>query len=92
MSELSIALSVPILRSALFFKHTAYRNEQEYRFFQLLPMGSTIPDLKYRKRPYSLIPYREFDWRSAAPESLKRIAIGPAADRDLAFQFVVDCL
>ncbi len=92
MSELLVSLSVPILRAALFFKHKAYSNEQEYRFFQLFAAGQEIPDLKYRGRPYSLTRYREFDWRAAAPESLKQIIIGPAADKKLAFQFANDCL
>jgi hypothetical protein len=92
MSELSVNLSVPILRAALFFKHKAYSNEQEYRFFQLFAANQSIPDLKYRGRPYSLTRYREFDWRCAAPESLKEIIIGPAAEKNLAVQFATDCL
>lgn len=92
MSTLSINLSVPILRAALFFKHQAYSNEQEYRFFQLCAAGTDIPDLRYRGKPYSLIRYREFDWRQVAPQSLKQIVIGPAADKSLAFQFANDCL
>jgi Protein of unknown function (DUF2971) len=39
MSELSINISVPIVRAALFFKHKAYRNEEEYRFFELHQAG-----------------------------------------------------
>ena len=92
MSDLEINLTVPLLRAALFFKHKAYNNEQEYRFFELFMAGNDVPDLKYRSRPYSLTRYREFDWRAAAPESLKQIIIGPAADKNMAFQFVNDCL
>jgi len=92
MTELSFSLSVPILRAALFFKHKAYSHEQEYRFLQLFVAGPAVPDLKYRARPHSLIRYREFDWRNAAPESLKQVMVGPAADRDTAFQFVESCL
>lgn len=92
MEELLDSLSIPILRAALFFKHKAYFNEQEYRFFQMFLAGREIPDLKYRGRPYSLTRYREFDWRRAAPESLKQIIVGPAADKNLAFQFANDCL
>jgi hypothetical protein len=33
MTELSVSLSIPILRAALFFKHKAYGHEEEYRFF-----------------------------------------------------------
>jgi hypothetical protein len=91
MSELSIALSVPVLQSALFFKHQAYRNEEEYRFLQLFQAGP-VSDLRFRGRPYSLVRYRDFDWRGAAPDALKEIVIGPAADRTLALQFARDCL
>ncbi len=91
MSELSISLSVPLLRSALFFKHKAYSNEQEYRFMHLYAAGQ-VPDLKFRSRPHSLIRYKEFDWKSVAAESVKEIVIGPAADRNLALPFVTDCL
>ncbi len=91
MSELAINLAVPIFRAALFFKHEAYRNEAEYRFLQVFRRGP-VPDLRYRGRPYSLIRYREFDWRSVAPDALKEIVIGPSADRRLAPRFVDDCL
>jgi hypothetical protein len=51
-----------------------------------------LPNVKYRARPYSLIKYREFDWRKVAPESLKKIVLGPAADPDKAVRFAADCL
>jgi hypothetical protein len=92
MSELSINLSVPILHSVLFFKHKAYNNEREYRFLQLFQAGQEIPDVKFGDRPYSLTRYREFDWRGAAPESLREVIIGPAGHKDLAHQFATDCL
>jgi hypothetical protein len=91
MSELSVSLSVPLLRSALFFKHKAYTHEQEYRFLYLYRAG-IVPDLKFRSRPHSLIRYKEFDWRGVAADALKEIIIGPAADRGLAPSFVSDCL
>lgn len=92
MSDLSISLSVPIIRAALFFKHLAYQNEQEYRFMQIIAAGQEISDLKYRHNPYSLTRYREFNWRAVAPGSLKEIIVGPAADSRKAFQFANDCL
>ncbi len=91
LRELSVSMSVPILRSALFFKHRAYINEQEYRFLHLFKAGS-VPDLKFRGRPHSLIRYREFGWKTAAPKSLKKIVVGPAADPKLALPFVKSCL
>ncbi len=92
MTELSVSLCVPILRASLFFKHKAYGNEQEYRFLQLFDKGPIVPDLKHRGRPYSLLRYREFDWRSAAPDSLKTIMLGPAADKKIGSQFAETCL
>jgi hypothetical protein len=56
-------------RSVLFYKHEAYRNEQEYRFLQLHRGDVPAPDVKFRSRPYSLVRYREFDWKSVAAEA-----------------------
>lgn len=89
--ELLITLALQILRAALFFKHGAYTNEAEYRFMQLFQRGP-VPDLRYRSRPYSLVRFREFDWRRAAPNALKEIVIGPAADKRITERFVSDCL
>jgi hypothetical protein len=50
------------------------------------------PEVKFRTRGYSLVKYREFDWRRLAAGALKEIVIGPAADRDKGFQFATDCL
>jgi Protein of unknown function (DUF2971) len=81
-----------VMRVAVFFKHHAYTNEQEYRFQESFMRG-TVLDIKYRTRPYTLIRYKEFDWRSAVPDSLKKIVVGPAsADSDKARQFAEDCL
>ena len=96
ISEFMVSLSVDLARScfmiSLFFKHKAYSNEQEYRFLQIYPANTTIPDLNFRSRPYSLVRYRDFDWKSGAAESLKEIVIGPAGDQEVAFKFAYDCL
>jgi hypothetical protein len=92
MSNLSILVLLHCLRASLFFKHEAYRNEQEYRFMQLHRADIAAPDVKLRARRHSLVKYREFDWRAAAPEALRQIVIGPAADFQKAEQFVRDCL
>jgi hypothetical protein len=76
----------------MFFKHEAYRNENEYRFQQLFRRDKPARAVKYRQRPSSLVRYREFDWRRAAPSSLKQIVIGPASDRVKASRFAKDCL
>lgn len=90
MNELYTQFSVHALRTALFFKHEAYANEKEYRFLQ--SYTDVPPSMKLRARPYSLIRYTEFEWRSAAAGALKRIVVGPAADREKAVLFARDCL
>jgi hypothetical protein len=92
LTELSVVLAMHVARSVLFYKHEAYSNEKEYRFLQLHRADRPPAEVKSRARPYSLVRYREFDWRSAAPEALKRIVIGPSADHQRAVQFARDCL
>jgi Protein of unknown function (DUF2971) len=85
-------LAIKGLNAGLYFKHEAYRNEQEYRFLDAHPIDRPVPDVKIRYRPFSLIRYREFNWRQLAPDALKEIVIGPAADHQKAYQFASDCL
>jgi hypothetical protein len=81
-----------IILAAIFFKHKAYSNEQEYRFLEICDVG-VVPEIKYRDRPYTLVRYKEFDWRGVAPNSLKKIVIGPAsAEDEKAWRFAKDCL
>ena len=84
-----------ILRSlylTLHFKHEAYKNEQEYRFLQVFAADASPPEVKSRSRHYSLVEYREFDWRTVAAKALQKIWIGPAPDKPKASQFARDCL
>jgi hypothetical protein len=92
MMDLLVYHSMDVIRGVMFFKHEAYRNEKEYRFQQLFRRDKPAPDVKYRRRGTSLVRYREFDWRKRAPHSLKKIVIGPAADRTKAARFAKDCL
>ncbi|MEO9169219.1 MAG: DUF2971 domain-containing protein [Aestuariivirga sp.] len=98
MMDLLVYHSMNVIRGIIFFKHEAYKNETEYRFQQLFQAGPPVPDVKYKPRSKSEVSYveqvryREFDWRSAAPGQLKKIVIGPAADRAKAARFVKDCL
>ena len=92
MTELSVALAMHVARSVLFYKHEAYSNEKEYRFLELHRADVPPPEVKFRSRPYSLVRYREFDWRSVASTALKHAVIGPSADREKAQQFAQDCL
>ncbi len=92
MGELLVLVAMHALRAALFFKHEAYRNEQEYRFLQLYRADIPPPEVKVRSRSSSPVKYREFNWREAAADSLVRITVGPAADYDKAAQFARDCI
>jgi hypothetical protein len=94
ISQLSISLALQVTRLVQFFKHHAYSREEEYRFLQIHPMqpGKVVPEIRLRSRPYSLVRYREFDWKIVAPKALKQIVIGPSADPRRGPQFVYDCL
>jgi hypothetical protein len=93
LAKLSVLLTHHALYSALYFKHEAYSNEKEYRFLQILPWtDASPPEVKFRSRSYSLVRYREFDWRTLASKALKEIKIGPAADKEKASQFARECL
>jgi hypothetical protein len=69
----------------------AYRNEKEYRFLQVYPADAQ-PDVQHRARAYALIRYREFDWKTAAPDALKKIVAGPAVNQEKSSQFAQDCM
>jgi hypothetical protein len=92
MSDLLVYHAMNVIRGVMFFKHEGYRNEKEFRFQQLFRRDRPAPGVKYRKRPHSLIRYREFDWKTVAGRSLKEIVIGPAADKIKAERFAKDCL
>ena len=89
-------LLFPLIEHSLYrtlhFKHNAYKNEQEYRFLQIFPSNQLPPERRLRSRDYSLVGYREFDWRSVAAKALREIKIGPGADKEKAMKFVQDCL
>ena len=91
MTELSVYLSVHVLRTALFFKHEAYRNENEYRFLEI-HKSDAPPKVERRSRSYELVKYRKFDWKRLQIGTLKNIVIGPAADRTKAKRFATDCM
>ena len=48
--------------------------------------------MKRRCRSYELVNYREFDWKRLQAGALRRILVGPAADRTKATKFAADCL
>ncbi len=76
--------------AAMFFKHKAYENELEFRLLQ--EFETNTHDAKLRYGHYEVIKYREFDWRIKRERVLKRIVIGPSADKQKASRFVEDCL
>jgi len=91
MADLLVTHALHVIRGIMFFKHEAYKNEKEYRFQQLFRYDKPAPALKYRQRPCSLVRYREFDWRPGTSSALKKIVIGPAADRDKGSRYAKDC-
>ena len=92
MGRLAMLLTLNVLQLAIFFKHSGYEGEQEYRFFQIFRFDHPVPNVKYRSRPDSLVRYREFDWKAAANAALTRVVLGPASDDTKAASFASDCL
>lgn len=91
MAELQMLLTLHILHTILFFKHEAYANEREFRFLQI-HRADEPPAVKVRAHRYGLVKYGEFDWRSTAPDALRKIVVGPAAEYGTTSQFAKDCL
>jgi hypothetical protein len=91
MQSLSEKLALHFYEVSMYFKNEAYRSEQEYRFLQTFSINQPIPNLLFRSRPYSLVRYREFDWKSMHPHSISEIVCGPASGRKQV-KFVHDCL
>ncbi len=79
------------LQAMVFFKHEAYKCEKEYRILQINRADKEV-SVKFRQRPYSLVRYREFDWKSKISSALKQIMVGPSADREKATQFAQACV
>ena len=92
MKQLSIYAGFHVVHSALYFKHKAYEQEQEYRFLQMHAAGADVPDLRHRARGSVFVRYTPFRWTSQHASPLKGIVIGPAADARRARAFVRECL
>lgn len=92
LKHLSAILSLYALEAAMYFKHEAYVNEAEFRFHQIFGRNESVSDVKWRARSNELVAYREFNWRCPQPRVLKRIIVGPAADREKATRFIKECL
>ncbi len=90
-AQLLTKCAVHLLHASVYFKHKAYINEDEYRFLEMY-RADVAPVVKFRARNYQRIKYLEFDWKSAGPDVLKEIIIGPAADFEKSKRFAKDCL
>ena len=88
--DLSIALMTYVTNAAIYFKHPAYKGENEYRFLETFSIDER-PQVCMRPRRNTLIRYREFDWRNVALDALKEIVVGPA-DQGNARHFADKCL
>lgn len=65
--------------SALFFKHPAYKHEDEYRYLALTLPDNLIGGLKTRiGRKGRKIDFYEIDWKRKHAHALKVVQIGPA--------------
>ena len=91
LSNLGALLSIYVLEVALYFKHESYANEYEFRFLETITRNED-PLVKWRAKSSELVAFRDFSWRDIQPSVLKRIIIGPAADRYKAKAFVKACL
>src|SRR6516164_7417977 len=92
MQQLRMGSALQVFRTALFSKHPAYINEQEYRFMQVHPVNRPRRAVQFRSKPNMLLRYREFDWKTTAPDSLREIIIGSGAEPRIGGRFVDDCL
>jgi len=92
LAELGTLAASHAMHASLFFKHSAYENEKEYRFLKVFEISDPIVGIKARMRPYNLTKYIEFDWRAADPKTLRSIVVGPAANWTTASRFANDCL
>ena len=69
--------------SALFFKHPAYKHEDEYRYFVMTLPDNRIGGLKTRRgRKGRMIDYYEIDWKRWHAHALKQIGLGPLIGAD----------
>jgi len=93
MRHLEIWFALAGLHRNMFFKNGAYRSESEYRFLEVHRADLPPPQVKIRERAGQEVRYRELDWRRVAPNALKSITVGPAAQQNqLAFAAVHETL
>jgi hypothetical protein len=89
MMDLLVEHSMNVIRAVMFFKHEAYRNEKEYRFQQLFRRDKPAPAVNYRRRPTSLIRYKDFDWRALSSQALTKVVVGRGSRRTASRRFIL---
>jgi hypothetical protein len=92
LGRIGTNLMFAMIYTALYFKHSAYQSEQEYRYLVATAPNTTPIGMMERPRRSKLIDYLNLDWKSGFPTSLKSIRVGPATDYVRAQQFIRDTL
>jgi hypothetical protein len=81
-------LSTGLLHLMALLKHSAFEEEQEWRFvFPVFANMANPPQLKFRSKSSTLVPYIEFPFIGGEPENtvrLKEIILGPGSEDALA--------
>lgn len=93
MKEIGVNLVFAFIFTALFFKHSGYVAEGEYRFLVMTLPDNPVPGLQVRtNRDGQQIDYYAFDWRSQFAHALKQIRIGPGVVESEGRQIVAEAL
>lgn len=89
LRKLGVDLLFAMLYTALYFKHSAYRSEREYRILLLSSAFSpALSGMLSRARRNEVVEYLAMDWKSAFIGALQSIMIGPAAHLPTATAFI----
>ena len=92
LGKIGTNLMYAMIYTALYFKHPAYRSEQEYRYL-VVTAPNTVPfGMMKRARRNNLIDYLNLDWKTQFSTCLTSIRIGPAADYARGQKFVADTM
>jgi hypothetical protein len=87
--RIGVDLALAFIYTSLYYKHSAYESEQEYRYFIGVRPGQP-PPLLNRARRNKFIDYLSLDWKASFANGLKSIRIGPNGNKDLAEKFIAD--
>jgi hypothetical protein len=88
--RLCVRFSVNVIHCATFFKHEGFASESEYRLMQVFRADEAVPDVLHRGVAASPTRYREYDWRTRSVSALRRVIVGPSADREATTRLVED--